>query len=168
MLKNLTTFRTDILQIESFDSINDMVEDCCRKCHELTYSNVFQECEEYQIRCSMSESMDDSDNDRGWTNTDGGENCEQSTSLEFWERFLRCILTLVEEDLVYFGPIFQSVLPEFDLAYCSAEKNWEMLLADLVGFLEHEDECRHWASISDYMKLQVTHYFMSHRAIFLK
>ena len=84
-----------------------------------------------------------------------GEACEQSTSLEFWERFLRCILTLVEEDLVYFSPIFQSILPEFDLVWCSAEKNWEMLLGDLVGFLEHENECRHWASISDYMKLQV-------------
>ena len=45
-------FRSDILQIESFDSMKDLVEDCCHKCHELTYSNVFQECEEYQIRVS--------------------------------------------------------------------------------------------------------------------
>ena len=104
----------------------------------------------------MSESMDESDIDRKWIDPDNPDNCEQSTSLEFWERFLRCILTLVEEDLVYFGPIFQSVLGDFDLVWCSAEKNWEMLLGDLVGFLEHEDECRHWSSISDYMKLQVT------------
>ena len=31
MLRNLTTFRNEILQIESFDTINDLVEDCCRK-----------------------------------------------------------------------------------------------------------------------------------------
>ena len=108
----------------------------------------------------MSESMDDSDIDRTWVNNEQGpgDTCEQSTSLEFWERFLRCILTLVEEDLVYFGPIFQSILPDFDLVWCSSEKNWEMLLGDLVGFLEHENECRHWASISDYMKLQVQNF----------
>ena len=47
----------------------------------------------------MSESMDESDIDRNWNNVDNGDACEQSTSLEFWERFLRCILTLVEEDL---------------------------------------------------------------------
>jgi hypothetical protein len=44
---------------------------------------------------------------------------------------------------------------DFDLVIYSTEKNWEMLLGDLIGFLEHEDECRHWSSISDYMKLQV-------------
>ena len=54
MLNHVTTFRTEVLQIESFDTINDLVEDCCRKSHEVTYQNVFQECEEYQIRCSMS------------------------------------------------------------------------------------------------------------------
>ena len=101
----------------------------------------------------MSESMDESDMDRTWVPETGP--CEQSTSLEFWERFLRCLLTLVEEDLVYFGPIFSEVIPDCDMVWCSSEKNWELLIGDLVGFLEHENECRHWSSISDYMKLQV-------------
>ena len=37
----------------------DIVQDCAIKCHELTYSNVFQECEEYQGRSSINESMDE-------------------------------------------------------------------------------------------------------------
>ena len=82
-------------------------------------------------------------------------NWDTSTSLEFWERFLRCIMTLVEEDQVCYGPIFGDTIPGFDLTVCSAEKNWQMLLDDLVGFLEQEQEKRQWKSISDYMKLQV-------------
>ena len=39
--------------------------------------------------------------------------------------------------------------------FFSAEKNWQMLLDDLVGFLQQEQQKRQWKSISDYMKLQV-------------
>ena len=67
---------------------------------------------------------------------------------------MRCIMTLVEEDQVCYGPIFSDVIPDFDVTVCSAEKNWQMLLDDLVGFLEQEQDRRQWKSISDYMKLQ--------------
>ena len=40
----------------------------------------------------------------------------------------------------------------------SAEKNWQMLLDDLVGFLQQEQQKRQWKSISDYMKLQVSNF----------
>ena len=40
----------------------------------------------------------------------------------------------------------------------SAEKNWQMLLDDLVGFLQQEQQKRQWKSISDYMKLQVNNF----------
>ena len=42
--------------------------------------------------------------------------------------------------------------------FLSAEKNWQMLLDDLVGFLQQEQQKRQWKSISDYMKLQVNNF----------
>ena len=56
--------------------------------------------------------------------------------------------------MVYYSPIFTSVIPDLKLTTCSAVKFWSMLLNDLVGFLEHESDCRHWSTTSDYMKLQ--------------
>ena len=67
---------------------------------------------------------------------------------------MRCVVSLVEEDMVYYSPIFTSVIPDLKLTTCSAVKFWSMLLNDLVGFLEHESDCRHWSTTSDYMKLQ--------------
>ena len=48
LLNKLMIFRSEVLEINSFETFADIVQDCAIKCHELTYSNVFQECEEYQ------------------------------------------------------------------------------------------------------------------------
>ena len=48
LLDKLLIFRSEVLEINSFETFSDLVQDCAIKCHELTYSNVFQECEEYQ------------------------------------------------------------------------------------------------------------------------
>ena len=102
----------------------------------------------------MNESIDDYSTEHDLSESDYNWDSSGTTSLEFWERFLRCIMTLVEEDQVCYGPIFSDVIPDFDVTVCSAEKNWQMLLDDLVGFLEQEQDRRQWKSISDYMKLQ--------------
>ena len=59
LLDKLLLFRSEVLEINSFETFADIVQDCAIKCHELTYSNVFQECEEYQGRSSINESMDE-------------------------------------------------------------------------------------------------------------
>lgn len=108
----------------------------------------------YLGRASINESIDEYSTEQDLSESDYNWDSSGTTSLEFWERFLRCIMTLVEEDQVCYGPIFSEVIPDFDVTVCSAEKNWQMLLDDLVGFLEQEQERRQWKSISDYMKLQ--------------
>ena len=61
-------------------------------------------------------------------------------------------------DFENFLKIFQKFFSKFskNFNFFSAEKNWQMLLDDLVGFLQQEQQKRQWKSISDYMKLQVS------------
>ena len=59
---------------------------------------------------------------------------------------------------LYAGLFNWHLFLEGDNDIFSAEKNWQMLLDDLVGFLQQEQQKRQWKSISDYMKLQVSYF----------
>jgi len=60
ILIKLVEFKRKVLK-ENNNSLEEMITDCCAKCHEITYGNVFHEAEEYQVRASIAGSVDDGD-----------------------------------------------------------------------------------------------------------
>ncbi|XP_056021804.1 protein unc-13 homolog A-like isoform X10 [Ostrea edulis] len=144
LLTSITFFRMKVQELPSPPRASIVVKDCVIACIKSTYQFLFDNCYElYQREFVQAEPSEQ--------NIPGTE-CVNENSLDFWDKLIALIVSMIEEDKNSYTPVLNQFPQELNVGQVSAANMWALFSQHCSMFLKDQEQEKPCKS-SEYMNL---------------
>ena len=120
-----------VLELASPPRASTVVKDCAKACIRSTYQFLFENCYDLYAREFQTK--------EGEENNEKGPNIY---NLDFWNKLITLIVSVVEEDKNTYSPILNQFPQELNIGHLSIETMWNLFSVDIKYALEEHEQNR--------------------------